>query len=49
MAERWEARREYQRAYYQAHKEEVQKRNREYHWKNKENREETKREPWSEP
>lgn len=37
MAERGEAYREYQRAYYQAHKEEVQKRNREYYLKNKEN------------
>jgi hypothetical protein len=31
MAERGEARREYQRAYYQAHKEELQKRHREYY------------------
>lgn len=36
MAERGEARREYQRAYYQAHKEELQKRHREYYWENKE-------------
>lgn len=37
MDERGEARREYQRAYYQAHKEELQKRSREYYWKNREN------------
>ena len=37
MAERGEAYREYQRAYYQAHKEELQKRKREYYRKNKEN------------
>ena len=36
MAERGEAYREYQRAYYQAHKEELQRRHREYYWKNKE-------------
>ena len=36
MAERGEARREYQLAYYQAHKEELQKRHREYYWENKE-------------
>ena len=36
MAERGEARREYQRAYYQAHKGELQKRHREYYWENRE-------------
>lgn len=36
MAERGEVYREYQRAYYQAHKEELQRRHREYYWKNKE-------------
>lgn len=36
MAERGEAYREYQRAYYQAHKQELQKRYREYYWENKE-------------
>lgn len=36
MAERGEAYREYQRAYYQAHKGELQKRHREYYWENRE-------------
>ena len=36
MAERGEAYREYQRAYYQAHKEVLQKRHREYYWENRE-------------
>lgn len=36
MAERGEAYLEYQRAYYQAHKGELQKRHREYYWENRE-------------
>lgn len=39
MAERGEAYREYQRAYYQAHKGELQKRHREYYWENLAHRE----------
>lgn len=36
MAERGEAYLEYQRSYYQAHKEVLQKRHRKYYWENKE-------------